>query len=136
MDSREARGTSSPSQGATVTSAPLASHDFCTPEWSLIDLGVPFKFRASEAVTLPPLLEVKSETILLLLTWRTTIGVLEDEVGVGVASAALVGGVMGLGLDAGAAPPPAWGDTRTRETEPGPHGITDPAVRAETGETT
>ena len=50
----------------------------------------------------------------------------------------LVGGVLGLGLDAAAAPPAAWGDTRTRETEPGPHGITDPALpqrAAATGET-
>ena len=92
-------------------------------------------FRAIEVVALPPPPEVKSETILLLLTWRTTIGVFEEE-GVGVASAALVGGVMGLGRVAGAAPPPAWGDMRTLETEPGPHGITDPAVRADTGETT
>ena len=100
-----------------------------------MDLCVPFKFREMTGVALP--LEVKSETILLLLTCRTTIGVFEDEVvGVGVAAVAsttLVGGVMGLGLDA-AAPPPAWGDKRTRDTEPGPQGITPPRVL--NGETT
>ena len=55
-----------------------------------MDLGVPFVVAALP----PPLLEVKSETILFLLTWRTTIGVFEDEegvAGVGVALTVLVG---------------------------------------------
>ena len=106
-----------------------------------MDLGVPFVVAALP----PPLLEVKSETILFLLTWRTTMGVFELEAGVTagvVASDAFVGGVMDLGLDDAAAAavigaPPAWGDRRTRETEPGPQGITEPApTREVTGETT
>ena len=105
-----------------------------------MDLGVPFEVAALP----PPLLEVKSETILFLLTWRTTMGVFVEDAGVTAAvaaSAAFVGGVMDLGLVAAAAAvigaPPAWGDRRTRETEPGPQGITDPApTREVTGETT